>query len=146
MLVNNWKEQFLGFSTPKCPITSFSLPFTTLLVFEMSRQGEAWSGVRFFEKRKKKSPQPQIIQSWGHCSTSSFPGCTLNDVLQHSQQVLQEQNVVLLVLYTYRNMQLQCVASGVPSFFQCIFPHLSGLFVYLWITLRSPRFTLHECT
>lgn len=53
MHVNNWKEQVLCFSTPKCPITSFSLPFTTLLVFEMSRQGEAWSGVRFFEKRKK---------------------------------------------------------------------------------------------
>jgi len=60
----------------------------------MSRQGEAWSGVRLFEKKKekkgkKKSPQPQTIQSWGHCCTSSFPGCTLNDVL-HSQQVLQE--------------------------------------------------------
>jgi len=54
MHVNNWKEQVLCFPTPKCPVTSFSLPFTTLLVFEMSRQGEAWSGVRLFEKKRKK--------------------------------------------------------------------------------------------
>lgn len=32
-------------------LLSFCFPFSPLLVFEMSRQGEAWSGVRHLEKK-----------------------------------------------------------------------------------------------
>lgn len=77
MHVNNWKEQVPCLPTPKCPITSFSLPFTTLLVFEMSRQGEAWSRVRLKKNHKKKIKNPLNLRLFS-------PGATVPPALSQA--------------------------------------------------------------
>lgn len=115
--------------TPKCPTTSFSRPFTTLLVFEMSRQGEAWSRLRHLEK---KNPLNLRLFS---------PGATVPPVLS---QAAPSMTYCSIHSKCYRNRMRCCLyciltetcsSSAWPvvcqTSFNVSFLHISALFVYL---------------